>query len=892
MFVLGELAWRLAEEGIIYSVLATITAIVVMKISGKSAHTKCSDLLLFYFAGKSVSNFKNHEVNFKPRSGCKILKENALRFTKEYLFLTFICLFFLGVFWGYVCQLELTGTLEATCDSGQKVEMTAYISKIEEREKGTRVTLKTSEGGVTMYVKEGDASLKTEEKQGKWSKERESKENKKYQGQDGDIRKGKESEVQKEQAENQILEPGHYIKVSGYVEKIQGLTNPGGMDMEEYYAGKGIRYQLTSPDYSLIPGKKNLLVNQLYHIRKKMASRLEEAFDEENAGIMKTMLLGDRSSLSTEVKVLYQRSGIAHVLAISGLHIMLLAGVLEWLLMVLGIRKNISVCITIVLSVVYGVLTGMSEATLRAVIMLIILRVAFLFGRTSDMPTSMMEALLIMIIINPDCILSTGLLMSFLAVIGVMTGDVITDHLLDRRSFEGLPPLWKKRLKTFSKGIMISASINLWMCPLMMRSYYEVPIVSMLLNIIVVPLLTVVVASGFIVMILERWAGPAVWICEKLLWFYKKLCILVLKLPCSVFSTGHIEVWQLILAYLVLIAILLGIVYVLEDHLNVLVEKLGKRWRLWSLLLVLAVYAVFSFGTMGLVKLGNELDTHLAFLDVGQGDGAIVHKGYRLVRHQGDQKIYQGSQEIYRRGRNYIVDCGSTSTDSVGQYTLIPALKYYGMTHIRCIFISHMDKDHMNGIVYLLRYRELYGFDIDYVAVAEATEVDENYEELLSVLGDTELIELGAGDVVDECFQVCYPFKGCAPGSGNDHSLVLDMRYGDVEVLYTGDISGEVEKQIVDSWEEGLFEEDASGEKTSGEKVKEGEKTRILKCPHHGSRYSCSHELLEWFDPDVTVISCGKNNTYGHPHREALERLENQGTKIYRTDEGGAVLVE
>ena len=831
MFVLGELAYRLAEESLIYSALATISAIVVMKISGKSAHTKCSDLLLFIFKGKNVNEYPDSKK------------------AKAYLFpILFLAIFLLGGLWGFAYYREMTGTLDAQCGSGRKVEMTAYISKVEEKEKGTRITLKTAEGGLTMYVKSRDFGSGHSPYQSG--------------------REEKETEI--ENKKTRVLEPGHYIKVTGYVEEIQEKTNPGAVDMEEYYAGKGIRYQLKSPEYDLIQEKENRLVNGLYHIRLKMGQRLDGSFEEEEAGILKTMLLGDKSGLSSEVRTLYQRSGIVHILAISGLHIMLIAGVLEWLLQMLRVRKNISICITSIFSVLYGVLTGMSEATLRAVIMLIIMRLAFLFGRTSDMPTSMMEALLVMLIINPDSLLSTGLLMSFLAVLGVLTGNVIGGHIFDRGSFEGLPPMWKKRFKTFFKGLLISASINIWMCPLMMRSYYEVPILSLLLNIIVIPLLTVVVACGFVVMILGDMALPAIWICEKLLWFYKFLCRLMLRIPGAVISTGHIEIWQLVLAYLVLGAILLGIVYVLENHLSVVIQKLGKKWRGPAFLCVLVVYAGFSFGTMGLVKLGNELSPHVAFLDVGQGDCSIVHEDY-----------------------NYIVDCGSTSSDSVGQYTLIPALKYYGMTHIRCIFISHMDEDHMNGIVYLLENRELYGFTIDYLAVAEATEVDENYAELLSVLGETELIELGAGDVVDEGFQVVYPFNGCEPGSGNDHSLVLDLRMRDVEVLYTGDISSEVERQIVEQYTEGgtFSRGDVSEEVGYDGKTDEGNK-KILKCPHHGSHYSSSMEFLEWYAPDITVISCGKNNTYGHPHRETLERLSEEGIKVFRTDETGAVVVE
>ena len=362
----------------------------------------------------------------------------------------------------------------------------------------------------------------------------------------------------------------------------------------------------------------------------------------------------------------------------------------------------------------------------------------------------------------------------------------------------------------------------------------------------------------------------------------------------------------------------------------------------------------------------NKRSEAVVFLDVGQGDGSIIHTA----------------------DRNYIVDCGSSSSEKVGQYVLLPALKYYGVSRVDMIFISHTDADHVNGIIYLLENKEKYGVEVGGVAFAKGTMRDEVYERIETIVGEENILELQEGDVVEDEIEVLYPTreiaesvdgdkyggdsgddsrdgfesdsggdsvddfwsdsggdsvddfwsdsggdsgddslsysKEVASHSGNDYSLVLKYvnkgieaddevddevddetdieaddeaddeadieadieaddeavvaleknanKNSDFEILYTGDIGSEVEKKI---------------HFTDGHQRK-----RILKCAHHGSKYSSSEEFIEGYDPDIAVISCGKNNMYGHPAPETLERLKEEGSFIYRTDLDGAVIIE
>ncbi len=918
LFVLGELAYRLLEESPLYSAATVIIGILICKASSKSTPSRCSDLLLF-------------------------------------------CCLILGALWalGYYAGGGLEVALGATKPS-------------------------TNFEG-TIYIKSNGIAQDTRSK---------------------------------EMFAGDFGEPGTYLKVRGKLEELPGSTNPGSFDMEQYYAGKGIRYELDVSKSEVISGKKNRVVNGLYHMKCWMAERIDEAFLEyeerhSNEGkvdfdeaVLKTMILGDKSDLSNETKILYQRSGIIHILAISGLHVGLLASILEWLLIRLKVRKNKAVVIIMIVAVLYGIMTGFSDATMRAVLMLIIGRIAFLVGRTPDLPTSMVEALLIMVIHNPDSLFSTGMLMSYMAVMGVVTGEMLIHQVLDRRSFKFIKKLRRKgRIKGFVEGVIISISINLWMLPLIMRTYYEVPVFSLLLNLIIIPLLTFVVAMGMLVAILGPYSMPFVWGCHVLLKFYEWLCRVFISIPGAIVITGHVEIWQMGLMYL-LIAVLIVSIYLLlskrkkefafwferrvkdlEDEILVMknlkegvsaeegesVEEKSKKsgdkqklkksdkeenidyseaiesivkkknnqlenakrkrlawlvfrkrlskyvgWRSYVLVAVFASFAIVSALEIGGVKLLNKMSAGITFLDVGQGDGSIIRTGDRC----------------------YMVDGGSTSYERVGDYTIIPALKYYGVSRVDCAFISHMDLDHMSGVAYLLENQELYGIEVDYVAVSKDTDVDENYahileamfsssgeitESMLNFSGDnttdlssqqellkkgkekmegTKLLELSEGDVIDDKIYVLYPSGGEEiEHSGNDYSLVFSYIYSGVEVLYTGDISSEVELYVVEAmrdetylaWKESheTSRRDTSGKDTSSlEASGDGTSVTILKCPHHGSKYSSSPEFLEAVSPDFTVVSCGRYNNYGHPSPETLDRLADVGSIIYRTDKTGAIIIK
>ena len=242
-------------------------------------------------------------------------------------------------------------------------------------------------------------------------------------------------------------------------------------------------------------------------------------------------------------------------------------------------------------------------------------------------------------------------------------------------------------------------------------------------------------------------------------------------------------------------------------------------------------------------------------LDVGQGDGIWIETD---------------------DGSHYLIDAGSTSQNGLGEYTLIPFLKYMGTDVIDAVFLTHLDEDHISGIRELMEDSQ--GIRIRQLVVAQAVVRDETYEQLMELCHNSQIPVkyVQTGDRIQTGtvqMEVLHPIASYDAGDKNAASLVMKLEYGDFHALFTGDV--------------GL-----DGEQRVREQLGKDWKCHLYKAAHHGSKYSNSQQLLEQLKPQVAVISCGENNSYGHPHTEVLERLEKTGSKVLRTDQGGAVMIK
>ncbi|MBQ8039930.1 MAG: MBL fold metallo-hydrolase, partial [Lachnospiraceae bacterium] len=300
---------------------------------------------------------------------------------------------------------------------------------------------------------------------------------------------------------------------------------------------------------------------------------------------------------------------------------------------------------------------------------------------------------------------------------------------------------------------------------------------------------------------------------------------------------------------------------------------------------------------IGILTMKLYTGVEITMLDVGQGDGVVIQNS---------------------NGNVYLSDCGSSSVSKVGKYRLIPFLKYKGYGKIKGIFLSHMDEDHINGIWELLEAAPGEHILIEYLFLPESVlaiqEDKQALEELkaLASKNDTKLVFLSKGEEIvdgDLQFRCLYPEtvylvsediagkegaevadinskETTEVGNRNNSSLVLSMQYKEFEMLFTGDVEEEGEWDIV------RYEKTKREQEREQSEMLQMEDIDILKVAHHGSSGSTCTEFLEEFKPKLSLISCGKNNTYGHPHEETIERLMAAESAIMTTPECGAIKIK
>ena len=662
---------------------------------------------------------------------------------------------------------------------------------------------------------------------------------------------------------------GSTVLVTGEFALFSESTNPGEFDYARYYQGKRIGGKLTGTKVLAESKEYGRIREALFALKEYFGRRLDAVFPAREAGVMRTMLLGDRSYLDQELKEVYQDGGIIHVLSISGLHVSLLGMGLYELLRRLGIKGSVACVAASVVLVLYGIMTGMSVSACRAIGMFLLRMLSFLWGRTYDLLTALGVMAAMMLCTVPVYGVNSGFWLSFASLLGVGV----------------LLPIWEKSASEH-KGGRAGCSVFLATLPLTLLFYFEVPTYSMLLNIIVVPAMGPVIFFGMIAMLVPG-LGILGTVDVILLRIFEGACRAVRNLPFSSWNPGCPKAWQIVIYYV----ILGGILWILWAPLEEREGRLGESfsgWKYSGLWKRLGWLLCFLPTLVFLIPVHRM--TGATFLDIGQGDCVIL----RL-----------------ENGQVWINDCGSSNRKEIGEYVLLPYLKHEGIRHLDGIFISHRDEDHTNGILELLAKAKQEGIEIDCLYLPKiltgedaGTEgalngkagmkgdleggTEEEFAEILDAarsLRGMQIIELQEGNLLrgDQIdFLILHPARNSgqnAARNSNQNSLCMLVRFhdkeGELTVLLPGDIEGEGEEELQQALKtQGICQVD------------------ILKCAHHGSKNATSQAFLDLIEVRACVISCGRNNRYGHPHAETLERLKEEGCIIYRTDFDGAVIIK
>ncbi len=682
-----------------------------------------------------------------------------------------------------------------------------------------------------------------------------------------------------DQAERTAL--GSYVTLKGDLAPVPAATNPGEFDAAAYYRTLGVGGRLSRARL-LACGKECWPLREwLYEVRLSLEARLYRALPAEQAGTVCALLLGDRGGLEESVEDLYRRSGILHILSISSLHITILGVSLYKLLRRLRIPVGPSALAGCILLLLYGGLTGFGVSACRAIGMYLIRMLGEVLGRTYDMLTALGVMGALMVLKNPCYLDHSGFMLSFSSVLGVsvlrpaLQGPEAPAQAQTDQKGPAVRFLVGAK-ESIKKSALASLSVALATLPVQLRYYYEVPVYSVLVNLLVLPLVRPLMLAGLMTVSFPGAVLPAAAVGAILRW-YEWLCGSCVRLPFHTWNPGCPELWQIGAYYLVLAGAVLARRRIggrRRRGAQILGGELPDppRYGLWR---KAATVTALVCGVL-LLGLRPGPRNRVTFLDVGQGDCILVQTG---------------------AGQNYLFDCGSTGRTGVGEYVLVPFLKYHGIRVLDAVFISHPDADHADGIRELLALGQKSGVTVRQLilpGIAEELRQGQFGELLEAARGagqrtPVEIRYVSAGDAW-ECrtarFTCLHPSAGWDSADENAYSECFYVEFLQegkgpkkapraATLLLTGDVEGEGERALLEQlYQRGIGQVD------------------VLKVAHHGSRESTSEELLKLIRPRYAVISCGESNRYGHPHGELLDRLDRAGSTVLQTKDRGAVILQ
>lgn len=548
-------------------------------------------------------------------------------------------------------------------------------------------------------------------------------------------------------SDNSEITSGTMVALRGTLYEVQMPGTPGEFNAYLYYKTRGIAYTCQATVTSHQESDTPTVRGCMEQLRGWLARRINGLLPEKEAGIVSAMIFGEESHMDPEVKRLYQNVGIAHILAISGLHIHILYYAL-YAILCKGVSKRTAMGLCLFILWGYCIFTGAAISTLRAVLMITVNLSASIFFRPKDPINALCLAALLILLYQPLYILDAGFQLSFSAVAGLMTTPALFDRLY-----------WiPKRIR---KGIQGSLGVTIATAPVTLYHFYKLSPYSALANLFVVPTMNLVVigsiagclVSGISEFAAELLLGSVYWILRS----YELLCQFIMKLPFSVWRPGRPAIGKLLIYSCILAA---GVVYYTQK------PSTRHRYRC-------AMAATVTSGILFLSLWRNNA-TVAAFLDVGQGDCFILQQGDSV----------------------YVVD-GGPNYDSV----MKPYLQSRGIRTIEGIFLTHPDFDHLESLLALARDPD---FEVNalYLADVEVQDTEARKELEMAVAAQDGRIQrisagdqLNAGSLTVDCL---WPTAEMGGSDINGSSLVLKLQFHTWSILLTGDMDLAAEEAIED----------------------------------------------------------------------------------------------
>ena len=676
------------------------------------------------------------------------------------------------------------------------------------------------------------------------------------------------------------LHYGDHLELRGILRRPQGQRNPGGFDYRSYLARRQV-FGILHPDRELkivASGQSGfLLLRWAESLRRQVENAIDSAYQKHpnHVEILKGMLLGKRGGIEESTIAAFRNSGSLHILAVSGLHVGLIAGV--FFLCFSRLPAKATCALTILAVLLYACIVGFRPSVFRASTMVVLFLIGSIIDRDVDRFNLLAIAALILLLINPAQLWDIGFQLSFAAVAsilyfmpkwGTFIRDILPDWLYHQPEARENVSLFRyvavKGIQWLLLAFGVTLAAQLGTVLIIAGSFYRLYPLGIIAGPFVVGLAAPIVSLTLISVILGT-----IWLPLAIPIVYANNLIISVLLPTIEFfgsqEWGVAKTAPPTFGWVVLFfAGCIAIVY--------------WRWvwleRKKAVLIGLMVVAVWIWDAAWRED-GNLLE--VTFLDVRQGDAAFVRFP------DGKTMLVDGGRNLLFAYRgNYQIEPNNDKSSKflrfdTGARILSPFLSYEGVGKLDLLVLSHPDNDHGGGLYYIL-----HEYDVEKVLGVPHLDLPPTTHRVLHELIDEKGIphKLGyAGEInlsATATIQLLHPFDEASTNLTdrdiNDDSLVLKLSYGEVDVLFTGDIERRAEKRLVES---GMDLE-----------------AEILKVPHHGSRTSSSPEFLSLVRPQFGIFSLSARNPYKFPPRQILRRYRNFGCEVLRTDELGAITLK
>lgn len=635
---------------------------------------------------------------------------------------------------------------------------------------------------------------------------------------------------------NSFYRAGDLVKARGQAVGFINKRNFGDQDYSLYNRSNGIYNQFVSASNELIKETNgDLRILLLHNMKKRMEAVIDSAMPEKEAAFLKAVILGSKQWIDEEELTNFQKTGLSHLLSVSGLHVAYVASMINKLLSLMKVNERKSRLICGLILIYYTMMIGSPPPAVRALLMMIVLTISKIYRKEYDLVSSASFSAILMLLVNPMLIHNQGFIISYSCIYSIA---FLYNPVLNKLKSINIP-------KIINNSVALSIAVQLGIAPILIYYFQYLSIINIIINIIAVPMTYAIIAvafPGIVIGVFLPYISIYVFAVDYyLISVLLKIVEISGSLPFAGISISALPIYVYLIYYLFLICLV---------NYDKYISYYIWKWKFY-------IYMMAAIFTMVIsVKYIINDDLRIVMLDVGQGDSILI---------------------TTPKGKNILIDGGGSAKEGdfyydVGSKVTVPALRKLGVWGIDTVMVSHIHEDHMEGLIKVAEE-----FNIRNLLLPKAPFKSDKLERLIDISRrkGANIYYVGARDKIllekDICLEVLFPTDKLIVGTSSDennNSIVAKLNYGRFSMIFTGDIEREAEN-ILKDLDIGSV---------------------VLKVPHHGSSTSSSMEFINKVSPKISLISVGKN-VYGHPSEKVLENIKKAGALIYRTDTNGAIRI-